>query len=158
MAGNTTFGFDCKLYIDSASAYVGDPASPTWQEVGIISDAVLNIGHTEADASIREAGALEITEPGLLQLEVTGKLEWRNGNTICQALWTAFTTRAALNMWALTGSRTVASSRGFRGDWKITKFPINQELKELTTVDIVFKPCRSSRAAANYVVSANGTP
>jgi hypothetical protein len=152
MPGTTVFGFQCKGYRDSAD----NPASPTWVELGEIADLTVNVGFSESDASIRGAGGLELTEPGLLQLEVTGKMEWRNNNTNCNALYTAFLARTAINMWFLTGARTDTNARGFKGDFKITKFPINQELKELTSIDIAFKPCRSSRATPNYVASASG--
>lgn len=152
MPGTTVFGFQCKGYRDSADT----PATPTWVELGEIADLQMNFGFTEADASVRAGGGLELTEPGLMQVEITGKLEWRNGNTNCLALLTAALARTAINMWFLTGARTDATARGFRGDFKITKFPINQELKELTSVDIAFKPCRSSRATANYVSAQSG--
>lgn len=151
-AGTITFGFNCKLYRDTAD----DPDAPTWAEITEVSDVTVDAGSVEVDASIRESGGYEITEQSMHQITINATLEWRNGNANCEALYTAFLARTAINIWVLTGVRAVATSRGFKGDFKITKFPINQDLKELTKVALVLKPCRSTRA--NYVASANGAP
>lgn len=138
-AGVTTFGFQCKLLVYFAPTYEAGEF-----EAGIIRDATVDLGMVEVDASLRESGGFEITETALAQITITASLEWRNGSQLCEFLQTFFLQRSNVYLRALTGPKTDADSRGVKGAFKITKFPTAQELADLTRVEIVFKPARSS--------------
>jgi hypothetical protein len=148
MSGTTVFGFQCKVYVETTQ----DPMNidyPEYAELSQLADAVLNLGFTEADATTRAASGLEVVEPGLFQVEVTGKLQWRNGpytdsDAVFDVVRTAARTRTPILARVLTGASDNLDARGMFGHWKITKFPINQELKELVAVDFAMKPCWST--------------
>jgi hypothetical protein len=149
-------GWQCKGYRDSASSGAGNPASPTWTELGELSDVKIDATQSEADASVREAGGIELTEPSMLQVNITGTLQWRANNANCLALLTAFQTRAAVNMMFLTGASNDANAKGYKGDFKVFGFPIDQPLKDLVKIELTFKPCVSTRGTPNYVQTATG--
>lgn len=138
-AGVTTFGFQCKLLVYATANWDG-----TEYEAGNISDATLELGMAEVDASIRESGGFEITETALAQVAINATLEWRNDNTLCELLHAFFIQRGVVYLRALTGPKTDPDARGVRGAFKITKFPTAQDLNDLAKVAIQFKPARSS--------------
>lgn len=148
MPGTTVFGFQCKVYVETTQ----DPLNvdyPEYAELSQLADAVLNLGFTEADATTRAAGGLEVVEPGLFQVEVTGKLQWRNGpytddDAVFNLVRLAAIAKTPILARVLTGASNDPDARGMWGHWKITKFPINQELKELVAVDFAMKPCWST--------------
>lgn len=146
----TVFGFECKLYYDSADT----PSTPTWAELDVIKDVTLQLGFSESDASIRAAGGFQLTEPALLEVSIEGTLEWINGNAKCMFLWDKFFSREPINIMALTGLRTNADAEGVKGDFKIVKFPRKEELKESVKFDFTLKPSRSTRS--NFVQKATG--
>lgn len=140
MPGTTTFGFRCKLYIDKSE----DPEDPDYEELVEAVDVMLNLGFTEADASCRESNGLEVTEPGLMQVEVTGKLQWRNqaanADTAQNVLRLRADARSLVQARVLTGADDDPDARGMFGLWKVTKWPYNQDLKELLMIDFAMKP------------------
>jgi hypothetical protein len=150
-------GWQSKGYRDSASSGAGNPASPTWSELGELSDVKIDASQSEADASVREAGGIELTEPSMLQVTVTATLQWRANNANCLALLTAFQNRVAINMMFLTGASNDANARGYKGDFKVFGFPIDQPLKDLVKIELTFRPCVSTRSPTNYVQAASGS-
>lgn len=140
MSGTTVFGFQCKIYVDMSE----DPEDPNFAELVEVIDAVLSMQFVEADASCRQSGGLEVVEPSLLQVEVTGKLQWRNDGanalTPLNILRSRANIRTSFVARVLTGTDIDANARGMWGEWKITKWAYAQELKELSSVEFAMKP------------------
>jgi hypothetical protein len=155
MPESQVFGWECKLYVDDSASYVGTPETPTWDELDSVMNAQLVIGFEELDASVRAGGGTKSSEPGLLTVSINGTIESNNGNTEFEALRTAFLTRAALNIMALSGGSNNADAKGVKGDFKFFKFDRKEDLNGKVTVDFELKPCRSLRA--NFVQAATGT-
>ena len=154
MAEAQVFGWECNLFVDSASSYAGNPSTPTWAEVDSVMNAQLVAGFEELDASVRAGAGVASSEPGLLKVSINGTIEANNGNVQFEALRSAFLARTPLNIMALSGVSTNADAKGVKGDFKFFKFDRKEDLNGKVTVDFELKPCRSLRS--NFVQAATG--
>lgn len=149
------YGFKGKLYFNS-----GSYGSPTWNEVANVREVKLGAEMGEQEATTRAAGGIELAEPILHKLSVTGKI--RNDTSDATgfvALRTAYLTRAILDIMVLDGPRTTNDSYGFRFDAKCFAMGEDQAIENILYAEFTLKPCISTagNAACSVVVSA-GAP
>lgn len=134
----------------------GTFGTPTWDEVGMVGDAALDLSFDMDDATVRGDG-VKAEEPTLLGIEVSGRIRSDENSTDYTAFETAFYTRALLDIMWLDGSSSTNGARGVRFEGKLGKWSEDQALGKVLFRDFSLKPCVSENARQRVVV-ATGTP
>ncbi len=147
------YGWECKLWVDSASTYAGNPSSPTWEELDSVEGATLSCAPEMLDVSPRSAGAMKVGLPGRVECKIAGSLWWTNGKAENTALKAAAIGRTPLNIRSLLGAATNADAKGVKGDFFFSKWDEKQE-GESVKVDFELSPYASIRS--NYVQADKG--
>lgn len=149
------YSWECKLYVDEASSYAGNPSTPTWNEIADVVDATLSASRAPLDVQPRAAGAIAAGAPGTLQYKLSGSLHWTNGNTEKNALRAAAIAGTPLNIMSLLGASTNSDAKGVKGDFFFSKWDEKMENGKLVSVDFELTPYISLRN--NYAQAATGT-
>lgn len=129
-------GFNCKLFRNT-----GTYGTPVWAAVPVMRDMKLTLEDEEWDASGRGAAGWDQAEPTTRKATIEGALIWDPVDTALTAIRDAYLNRTSLDMAALDGASSGASSQGLRAIWKVFSFSRNEELRAGCTIDVVFKPC-----------------
>lgn len=141
-------GLDCKLYYNDVDmGGSGTIATPNWIEIESVEDVRIAAEFDESDQTVRGASGFEIVEPSIQKVTIEANIKWMNGDTTgAEVLRTAFFARSALDILIATGDHNNADARGYRGDFKVVAFPMDQPLRDGVVVAVKLRPCRSTRS------------
>lgn len=127
-----------------------DYANPSWATVDLTKDCKIPMGHGESDASNRGGGGFSSTEPGLTQLSYEFNMIEDRENAAYQALRAAFLAKSQLDVWASDAAPGTPGASGPRAVCKVFKFDNGETLGDVTTIDVVIKPCVSTHPPTWY--------
>lgn len=147
------YGWECKLWVDSASSYAGNPSSPTWEELENVEGTTLSCAPEALEVMPRAAGAMKVNLPGKVEVKIAGSIWWINGKADLTAMKAASIGRTPLNIRALLGIATNADAKGVKGDFFFSKWDEKQE-GDAVKVDFELIPYASIRS--NFVQADTG--
>ena len=128
-------GRDAKLYHNA-----GTVASPTWTHIAEARDLSLNMTAEEFDVSDRNT-KFKMYDHGGIDVEISGKLTYRNGNANCETIRDLFLSGCGAEFALMDGPIATAGSEGIRGGFKVFTNSHEFPLADGMTVDISLKPC-----------------
>ena len=131
-------GMNAGLYQGAAGAT--DPATMT--EVDNVRDVTLNLEAGEADLTPRGHSGWRATAPTLRECTVEFQMVWRPGDTVFDAIKTAFLAAGTVTLAVLDQKATVSGAQGPLGDFAITNFSRNESLEEAIVADVTAKLAR----------------
>jgi len=132
----------------------GTYGSPTWTLINTVKDVSVNIKHDEVDSSSR-ASRTKTAAPGLKELSIEFTILQDTANSAYQAILDAFNGRTAIEFLALDGILATAANEGPRAICKVFDFSRGEPLNDLSTNNVVAKPCYdASNPGASWYVSA----
>jgi len=127
----------------NAKLYQGNPGASAGTEVDIVGTVKLALEVGEATVKIR-ASQFELSETTLFKASLEFDILWDETNSSFNALWTAFTTKAARAFKCLSK----ANGKGIDGDFKIFKFERTEDPEQGIMASVSIKPCPSTRNPA----------
>lgn len=141
----------------NAKAYrnTGSYGSPTLTEISSISELMEDAKFGEADANSR-ATIVDLTVAPTLALSWNGKLK-NDGSSNWTALYLAFLTRAAVDMWFLNGPSTTNGVTGYRATVLLFDMSTSQNRDERLYNSFLFKPTEDDNLPKRVLV-AGGVP
>ena len=128
-------GMNAGLYQGAAGAT--DPSSMT--EVDNVKDVTLSMEAGEADITTRGNSGWRATAPTLRECTVEFQMVWRPGDTVFDAVKSAFLTAGTVALAVLDQKRTITGAQGPLGDFSITNFSRNEALEEAIVADVTAK-------------------
>ena len=128
-------GMNAGLY--QGPAGTTDPASMT--EVDNVRDVTLTLEAGEADITTRGNSGWRATAPTLRECTVEFQMVWRPGDTVFDAIKTAFLTAGTVALAVLDQKRDVVGAQGPLGDFSITNFSRSEALEEAVTANVTAK-------------------
>ena len=131
-------GMNAGLYQGTAGET--DPSLMT--EVDNVRDVTLNLEAGEADITTRGNSGWRATAPTLRECTVEFQMVWRPGDTVFDAVKTAFLTAATVALAVLDQKVAVSGAQGPLGDFAITNFSRNESLEEAIVADVTAKLSR----------------
>jgi len=131
-------GMNAGLY--QGTAEETDPTLMT--EVDNVRDVTLTMEAGEADITTRGNAGWRATAPTLRECSVEFQMVWRPGDTVFEAIKTAFLTAGTVALAVLDQKRTVVGAQGPLGDFSITNFSRNESLEEAIVADVTAKLAR----------------
>lgn len=134
----TKLGIKCKIYHGTA----GTQAATLLK---FAQDATTTIEREEHDATVKDIDDLELIVAGIKKFSFDFKLVYDPADTSFIALQTAFLANTPVAFLILDGLKATAGTQGPDGDFYITKFQRNEEVKGLMTYDVSIKPALTSR-------------
>lgn len=147
----TYLGVNAKAYYRSAGSY----GSPTRTEISSIADLMEDVKFAEAEANSR-LSMVDLAEPSTMQLSWTGTVK-NDGSAAWTALYLAFLTRAAVDMWFLNGPDSTNGVTGYRAMVKIFDLSQDQGRSVRLYNTFLFKPCEDDNLPKRVLV-AGGVP
>lgn len=139
---------DCKIYRNT-----GTHASPTWNEIEIVSDASRESSYDEADVTVRGSGKKRRYEPTLEAESITFTILEVEDDADFLALLDAKENRTAIEILWVSGDRTVAGHPFVQDHYKIFGWTEGEPLNGATTINVTIKPCWSSVAPTTGVTA-----
>ncbi len=139
-------GKDCKLYIGTA----GTQAATL---VPNVVDVRLGLDKDEADASSRESGGWEEVVNTTKKAEITFDILYKPADTNFATLRDAYLNDTTIALLVMDGPKATTGKQGLDCDVTVSKFEINQPLKEGVKVSVTLKPTPSTRAPAWFTAS-----
>jgi hypothetical protein len=141
-------GRDAKLYYNS-----GTVASPTWVEIKEARDLSMPMTAESYDDSDRST-AIKLFGAGGIEVSISGKLSYRNGNANCETIRDLFFSRCAAEFALMDGPIATSGSEGFRGGFKVFTNSHEFPLADGMTVDIELKPAYFENGSGTQVLPA----
>ena len=131
-------GMNAGLYQGAAGAT--DPSTMT--EVDNVRDVTLNLEAGEADITTRGNSGWRATAPTLRECTVEFQMVWRPGDTVFDAIKSAFLAAGTVALAVLDQKVAVSGAQGPLGDFAITNFSRNESLEEAIVADVTAKLAR----------------
>ncbi len=135
MPATFVLGMNAGLYQGTASET--DPSTMT--EVDNVKDVTLTLEAGEADITTRGNSGWRATAPTLRECTVEFQMVWKPGDTVFEAIKTAFLTAGTAALAVLDQKRTVTGAQGPLGDFSITNFSRSEALEEAIVADVTAK-------------------
>lgn len=141
----------------NAKAYrnTGSYGSPTRTEISSIRDLMEDVKFAEAEANSR-ATIVDLTVATVLGLSWTGDVK-NDGSSNWTALYLAFLTRAAVDMWFLNGPDTTNGVTGYRAMVQVFDMSASQGRGETIYNKFLFKPTEDDNLPKRVLVTG-GVP
>ena len=128
-------GMNAGLYQGAAGST--DPSLMT--EVANVRDVTLSLEAGEADITTRGNSGWRATAPTLRECSVEFQMVWKPGDTVFEAIKSAFLTAATVALAVLDQKSSVSGAQGPLGDFSITNFSRNEALEEAIVADVTAK-------------------
>lgn len=128
-------GILSKLYFNS-----GSYGTPTWVEVNLVSDLVVDATWNEAEGSTRAEQA-QVFEPTNLKLDLTGKIRKNILDTPYLMIRAAHLVKTSLDILILDRSIATVGADGFRFEGKVFNWSEDQGLGTVIFKEFGIKPC-----------------
>ena len=138
MSQTYVLGMNAGLYQGPA----GTTTPSTMSEVDNVRDVTLSMEAGEADITTRGNGGWRATAPTLRQCNVEFQMVWRPGDSVFEAIKTAFLTAGTVALAVLDQKSSIAGAQGPLGDFSITAFSRNESLEEAIVADVTAKLAR----------------
>ncbi len=135
MSATFVLGMNAGLYQGEAGET--DPSAMT--QVDNVKDVTLNMEAGEADITTRGNSGWRATAPTIRECTVEFQMVWKPGDTVFDAIKTAFLTAGTVALAVLDQLATVAGAQGPLGDFSITNFSRNESLEEAIVADVTAK-------------------
>lgn len=134
---------DCKVYVRTGGTW---SSSPTYTELAATINASIEVEHSEFDATTRGGGGFRQTGVAITGLRFPILMKKDKDDIAFAALETAHQGKSLVELLVLDGSRTSASSDGYRAECHCISWNETQDLEGMVTVDSVWAPGPSSNA------------
>jgi len=131
-------GMNAGLYQGIAGAVA--PGSMT--KVDNVRDVTLQMEAGEADITTRGNGGWRATAPTIRECTVEFQMVWKPGDTVFDAIKTAFLTAGTVALAVLDQLASVSGAQGPLGDFSILNFTRNEALEEAIVADVTAKLAR----------------
>ena len=128
-------GMNAGLYQGAA----GSTSPSTMSEVDNVRDVTLSMEAGEADITTRGNNGWRATAPTLRECTVEFQMVWKPGDTVFEAIKTAFLTAGTVALAVLDQKVGITGAQGPLGDFSITNFSRNEPLEEGVTVSVTAK-------------------
>ncbi len=134
---STTFvlGMNAGLYQGAA----GEVSPGSMSEVDNVRDVTLSLEAGEADITTRGNSGWRATAPTLRECTVEFQMVWRPGDSVFEAIKSAFLTSTTVALAVLDQKTGVSGAQGPLGDFSITNFSRNEALEEAIVADVTAK-------------------
>lgn len=152
MAKKMRYGWKAKGYYRSGGTF----ESPTMTEITVVGNLKVSPKYKSAVIPTREGKGLELEEPTLLGIEVSGFIRDDENDAAFLAFDTAFHAKTELDTAFLNGGITEAGSRGYRLGMKVHEWEQQQDNDGVLGYQFVLKPCISDNPKQRAVVSPEG--
>ena len=126
----------------NAGLYQGPAGSTTpssMSEVDNVRDVTLSMEAGEADITTRGNNGWRATVPTLRECTVEFQMVWKPGDTVFEAIKTAFLTAGTVALAVLDQKVAISGAQGPLGDFAITNFSRNEALEEAIVADVTAK-------------------
>jgi hypothetical protein len=131
-------GMNAGLYQGTAGAT--DPGAMT--KVDNVRDVTLQMEAGEADITTRGNGGWRATAPTIRECTVEFQMVWKPGDTVFDAIKTAFLSAGTVALAVLDQLASVSGAQGPLGDFSILNFTRNEALEEAIVADVTAKLAR----------------
>lgn len=140
-------GRDAKLYHNA-----GTVASPTWTHIKEARDLSLNMTADNFEVSDRNT-KFKMYGHGGIDVEISGKLTFRTGNTNCETIRDLFLSGcgAEFALMSNTISGADGAAEGIRGGFSVFSNSMEFPLSDGMSVDISLKPCYFENGSGTFV-------
>ena len=135
MSQTYVLGMNAGLYQGDAEAT--DPAAMS--EVDNVRDVTLSMEAGEADITTRGNNGWRATAPTLRECTVEFQMVWKPGDTVFEAIKTAFLRASPVALAMLDQKVGITGAQGPLGDFSITNFSRNEALEEAIVADVTAK-------------------
>ena len=125
-----------------AKLYHGPSGATASTEMSNVRDVTLSLEAGEADVTTRANSGWRATAPTLRECTVEFQMVWRPGDTVFEAIKTAFLTSGTVALAVLDQKVAVTGAQGPLGDFSITNFSRNEALEEAIVADVTAKLAR----------------
>lgn len=143
-------GLDAKLYLNT-----GSTATPTWSEITNARDVTLNLEKGEADVTTRGNNGWRAMVGTLKDASIEWEMVWDTDDANFTAIKNAFLNNDSVDLAAMDGDITDATSQGLRAVCSVTNFTRNEPLEEALTVNVSVRPTYSPDTPPAWIT---GTP
>jgi len=126
----------------NAGLYQGAAGSTTpgsMSEVDNVRDVTLSMEAGEADITTRGNNGWRATAPTLRECTVEFQMVWKPGDTVFEAIKTAFLSAGTVALAVLDQKVGISGAQGPLGDFSITNFSRNEALEEAIVADVTAK-------------------
>lgn len=121
MATNWKLGRECTLTIGT-------------NQLKLAKEVTVELGGAEADVTTRDSQGIKRTVVALKELTISGTAVYSSDDTAVQALVSAYTTGAVLDV-------TVSDpTLSYTGKWVVTSLSQGQPLEDVATLEFTLKP------------------
>lgn len=128
-------GMNAGLYQGAA----GSTTPSSMSEVDNVRDVTLSMEAGEADITTRGNNGWRATAPTLRECTVEFQMVWKPGDTVFEAIKTAFLTAGTVALAVLDQKVGITGAQGPLGDFSITNFSRNEALEEAIVADVTAK-------------------
>ena len=128
-------GMNAGLYQGAA----GSTTPSSMSEVDNVRDVTLSMEAGEADITTRGNSGWRATAPTLRECTVEFQMVWKPGDTVFEAIKTAFLTAGNVALAVLDQKVGITGAQGPLGDFSITNFSRNEALEEAIVADVTAK-------------------
>jgi len=128
-------GMNAGLYQGAA----GSTSPSSMSEVDNVRDVTLSMEAGEADITTRGNNGWRATAPTLRECTVEFQMVWKPGDTVFEAIKTAFLTAGTVALAVLDQKVAITGAQGPLGDFSITNFSRNEALEEAIVADVTAK-------------------
>jgi hypothetical protein len=128
-------GVDAGLYQGAA----GSTTPSSMSGVDNVRDVTLSMEAGEADITTRGNSGWRATAPTLRECTVEFQMVWKPGDTVFEAIKTAFLTSGTVALAVLDQKVGISGAQGPLGDFSITNFSRNEALEEAIVADVTAK-------------------
>jgi len=135
MSAAYVLGMNAGLYQGAA----GNVAPATMTVVDNVKDVSINMEAGEADITTRANSGWRATAPTIRECTVEFQMLWKPGDTVFEAIKTAFLASTTVALAVLDQLVSVSGAQGPLGDFSITNFSRNEALEDGITVDVTAK-------------------
>ena len=134
MSQEFLLGMNAKIYQGAAGG-----ALATLTEMANVQDVTLSLEAGEADVTTRANQGWRATAPTLRECTAEFEMLWKPGDTVFEAIKTAFLTAGTVALAVLDQKVGITGAQGPLGDFSITNFSRNEALEEAIVADVTAK-------------------
>jgi hypothetical protein len=151
MSEKVRYGWQAVLLLNT-----GTRAATVFVEASIVGDIQLDAVYKSAVIPTREGKGLELEEPTIQSLSLSGKMRVDDTSTIYDAFDDAFAAKTPLDVLVLNGKKLSEGARGYFLEFKIHDWKQGQGNDAILMHDFTLKPCIGSRPKMRAIVGAAG--
>jgi hypothetical protein len=146
---NVQVSVECTLFLAGSGSAVGmtsitgigTGSSPTFTEVPGVQNVNLNLSKNESDVSVRGAGGIKLIRGAQKDVSIDVTYPYVRGDTVREALFTAWWNGTHVGVAALDGPIASALSKGFAMDMEVISASLPEPIEGVLVQSFTLKPC-----------------